>query len=300
MDTNPSAPLPIPASSSRRSYMHDTSSALVGSPEQIGVISPSRSGLHSFVESPSHLPRDPSRPSFHRSASTVTASQTPRKGDRLSRVQELASTFARSSRHARPAESEWTVFGQLMAEEDAVRTSPSPRSPAPYHSTPRHSSSRSIPEGTTSSYFDLSASMHGVHDPFEAEHSHAPSNSLTGPHHSSLPQYTSTSTTDGNYSESGSDASFNDCANTPSRNLDPPRKWCNLPRLPTLTTVQRNILKCSVAYFIGSLFTFSPYLSGFIADITGDDPGERVPSPSGHMVATVYVVWFWSNARILR
>ncbi|KAI0652901.1 Fusaric acid resistance protein-like-domain-containing protein [Cubamyces menziesii] len=69
-------------------------------------------------------------------------------------------------------------------------------------------------------------------------------------------------------------------------------RWYSLPkipRIPSLTPVQRNILKCCIAYFIGSLFTFSPYLSGFIADITSDDPGDRTPSPSGHMVATVAV-----------
>ncbi|CAL1706087.1 unnamed protein product [Somion occarium] len=65
-------------------------------------------------------------------------------------------------------------------------------------------------------------------------------------------------------------------------------RW-SLPSLPQLTPLQRNILKCSIAYFIGSLFTFSPYLSGFIADVTSYGPGESEPSPSGHMVATVAV-----------
>ena len=67
------------------------------------------------------------------------------------------------------------------------------------------------------------------------------------------------------------------------------RRW--FPTLPTLTPLQRNILKCSIAYFIGSLFTFSPYLSGFISDLTsyGPSDGDRVPSPTGHMVATMYV-----------
>lgn len=37
--------------------------------------------------------------------------------------------------------------------------------------------------------------------------------------------------------------------------------------LPTLTTLQRDILKCSIAYFIGSLFTFNSTLSKLVADI---------------------------------
>ncbi|KAI0047932.1 hypothetical protein FA95DRAFT_1558591 [Auriscalpium vulgare] len=65
--------------------------------------------------------------------------------------------------------------------------------------------------------------------------------------------------------------------------------WYSLSRLPTLSPLQRNILKCSTAYFLASLFTYSSYLSGFIATLTSDGPGEKYPSPSGHMVATVAV-----------
>src|SRR5262245_45985280 len=56
-------------------------------------------------------------------------------------------------------------------------------------------------------------------------------------------------------------------------------------RLPVVPVLYRNILKCGAAYFIASLFTFSPLLSGIISDITSY--GEQAPSPSGHMVATV-------------
>ncbi|ETW81116.1 putative aromatic acid exporter [Heterobasidion irregulare TC 32-1] len=59
--------------------------------------------------------------------------------------------------------------------------------------------------------------------------------------------------------------------------------------MPALPTLYRNILKCSVAYFIGSLFTYSPYLSGLISAITTRESSERFPAPSGHMVATVAV-----------
>ncbi|TFK44661.1 Fusaric acid resistance protein-like-domain-containing protein [Crucibulum laeve] len=60
-------------------------------------------------------------------------------------------------------------------------------------------------------------------------------------------------------------------------------------RPPSLPILYRNILKCCIAYFIASLFTFSPYLSGLISDLTSYGPGERQPSPSGHMVATIAV-----------
>jgi hypothetical protein len=66
------------------------------------------------------------------------------------------------------------------------------------------------------------------------------------------------------------------------------RWWKRLPsHLPTLPTLYRNILKCSLAYFFGSLFTYYAPLSRFIAELTHDGPGEKYPSAMGHMVATV-------------
>jgi hypothetical protein len=60
------------------------------------------------------------------------------------------------------------------------------------------------------------------------------------------------------------------------------------PQLPTLPTLYKNVFKCAIAYFIASLFTFVPYLSGLLANVTSRGKWEG-PSPSGHMVATVYV-----------
>ena len=65
------------------------------------------------------------------------------------------------------------------------------------------------------------------------------------------------------------------------------RRWKWLSHLPTLPTLYRNILKCSLAYFLGSLFTYYAPLSRFIAELTQDGPGEKYPSAMGHMVATV-------------
>ncbi|KAJ7496902.1 Fusaric acid resistance protein-like-domain-containing protein [Mycena latifolia] len=72
--------------------------------------------------------------------------------------------------------------------------------------------------------------------------------------------------------------------------VEPPStRWFSPHRLPSVPLLYRNIFKCAVAYFIASLFTFSPYLSSFISDLTTYRGGERRPSPSGHMVATVAV-----------
>ncbi|KAF8739889.1 Fusaric acid resistance protein family, partial [Rhizoctonia solani] len=60
--------------------------------------------------------------------------------------------------------------------------------------------------------------------------------------------------------------------------------------LPALSPVQKKVLKCSIAYTIGCLFTFVPALSNLLTDIVplGTQQG---PSPTGHMVATVAVYY---------
>ena len=65
----------------------------------------------------------------------------------------------------------------------------------------------------------------------------------------------------------------------------PHHKW----NPPTFTPLYYNVLKCAIAYFIASLFTFYQPLSDFIGDLSSYGPGARGPSPSAHMVATVYV-----------
>ncbi|KAJ7252108.1 Fusaric acid resistance protein-like-domain-containing protein [Mycena haematopus] len=87
------------------------------------------------------------------------------------------------------------------------------------------------------------------------------------------------------YDSDGSDATSSTITHLGAD--QPPSTWWQ--RLPTVPLLYRNIIKCAIAYFIASLFTFSPYLSSFISDLTTYGDGERSPSPSGHMVATVMV-----------
>ncbi|KZT41476.1 hypothetical protein SISSUDRAFT_981821 [Sistotremastrum suecicum HHB10207 ss-3] len=61
----------------------------------------------------------------------------------------------------------------------------------------------------------------------------------------------------------------------------PTSKW----RLPPL---YKKVLKCTLAYFIGSLFTFSPWLAELVSRITSSN---GVPSPTGHLIATVAVYY---------
>ena len=50
----------------------------------------------------------------------------------------------------------------------------------------------------------------------------------------------------------------------------------------SLSLVWRNVLKCSIAYFLASLFTFAPALSAIISGMNLSGP-----SASGHLVATM-------------
>ncbi|PVF97453.1 hypothetical protein CPB86DRAFT_706963 [Serendipita vermifera] len=58
-----------------------------------------------------------------------------------------------------------------------------------------------------------------------------------------------------------------------------------------LSTLQRNMLKCAFAYFISSLFTFVPFLSQFVSDISSFGKGGGFPSPAAHMIATISVYY---------
>ncbi|KAN0063291.1 hypothetical protein ACQY0O_004455 [Thecaphora frezii] len=61
-------------------------------------------------------------------------------------------------------------------------------------------------------------------------------------------------------------------------------------RSTRLTPPQRNIVKCVIAYFVASLFTFSPTLSSNMARLLPNhDPDARVPFSNLHMIATVAV-----------
>ncbi|KAK7448857.1 hypothetical protein VKT23_013587 [Stygiomarasmius scandens] len=90
-----------------------------------------------------------------------------------------------------------------------------------------------------------------------------------------------------------SDSDVSTAPATPAHGVPPPTeqppKWYSPKRLPTVPVLYRNIFKCALAYFIASLFTFSPYLSGFISDLVSRGKGGGRPLPSGHMVATVAV-----------
>ena len=85
------------------------------------------------------------------------------------------------------------------------------------------------------------------------------------------------------------DYSIDDSDNDVDSSTPPPSRasrtfsWL---RIPTLSPVQQKVLKCSLAYTIGCLFTFVPALSALLTDIIPLET-QQGPSPTGHMVATV-------------
>lgn len=184
----------------------------------------------------------------------------------------------------RGREREWTVFSQLMPGDDDTRgySSASPRSQGGERRrnvpSPSRSRTSRSPQG------DRRSSI--LEDSF-----HSPRTEPLGVSWSDRSFLTSSTAPHGSVVEEDledSDSEDEDTVRAPS----PLRSsWFPSVSLPTLTPLQRNILKCSVAYFIGSLFTFSPYLSGFLTDLTNYGSGDKSPSPVGHIVATVTVYY---------
>ncbi|KAI0351344.1 hypothetical protein OH77DRAFT_1411233 [Trametes cingulata] len=173
-----------------------------------------------------------------------------------------------------------------MEDETRLRASPIPGTPGTTRST-KHNTPHLISEDRQS-YFERHPSAVDNHDPFVS----LPSQETAGSRVRTTMEGSHRDVHETNYSDDDSDSDDSEArhnARQPAPDSQTRRSWYAVPKIPTLSPLYRNILKCSIAYFIGSLFTFSPYLSGFIADITGDGPGERFPSPSGHMVATVAV-----------
>lgn len=174
-----------------------------------------------------------------------------------------------------PHEREWTLFGQILNQgpiltsrrqraqpfvhEGASTTSPQVQSPNrdldPFISLPNHVvASQPTPLSTEPEPISLQNTVR--HD------------------------FDSDSDSDTSESADDSDAESNMHKHSVSKSRF---------RLLPLTRLQKNVLKCSLAYLIASLFTLVPYLSGFLADVPSRGKWEGGPSPSGHMVATVCV-----------
>lgn len=225
---------------------------------------------------PSHFPQNPAR------SSSSTRPVTPKltmSGGSFSRPalgrsattphlrKRTSTTFARiGSQTPR----EWSVFGQVMENDGQI----TPKTPSVRRGirtqTTRVSSGDTTPRG---SMMDSYASL-DIRSPVAEEGLFAGRNPAD-------------SDSD---SESVASSDSDDSSAATVEQEVPQSKWHSLKhRIPSVPILYRNIFKCAVAYFIASLFTFNPYLTGFISDVVSYGSGERKPLPSGHMVATVCV-----------
>ncbi|KAG6842094.1 hypothetical protein C0991_002748 [Blastosporella zonata] len=192
-----------------------------------------------------------------------------------------------------PSPHRWTLFGQLMENEGQLPISPGGRR----RTGARQGSSNrrdSIESGSNTSRLHSSNS-----DPFLDMHSVADNDGhsiarLFGTAPSFLGSANPTNDDDSDSSESDEDED-----EEPSPSLSPEPSdvpWYSPQRIPSVPTLYRNVLKCAIAYFVASLFTFNPFFADILSKITayGDIsgvPGRREPFPSGHMVATIAVYY---------
>lgn len=217
---------------------------------------------------PIDIPLPPQTTSLHSSDSSIfgSNSSTPIANGRNA----FRSGRITTAPHARPSASQrrWSLFGQLMEIEEL---------PSSIDSTSRRSRLNS----------DGNISLRD-HDASSPSLSPRLGRRLSSSFHS---QYL---TEPAGYDVSYPIATEPDGLSSSAASLDVPQAsgptQSYLPFRPlAFTNTHRNVLKCAIAYFIASLFTFSPHLSRFISDLSSYGPNDpTTPSPTGHMVATMY------------
>ncbi|THH02540.1 hypothetical protein EW145_g6738 [Phellinidium pouzarii] len=210
-----------------------------------------------FPETPVESPRSSRRPTL--GSRSATTGDTPRR------------TTLRRTKTSRQEEREWSVFGQLMQDDGRLR------SPGSSQRIKKRISRPNVLSGT------FSAATMTSRPESLVEERDTRTSIVQSPVQESFPQDDPTYT---NASEYDSD-DYESLESAESELPASDEKKSRWPSLPTVPILYRNILKCAVAYFVASLFTFVPALSHLIGSISSN--GESKPSPSGHMVATVAV-----------
>lgn len=260
-------PLDIPARSRRASsYISQhfgEPHLLVGSPEPLG----SNPFDHSHV--PNQDPDLGLPATTPISSNQAFTSSLPRKRSTFAQPSTSYTSFARSSSdepatRERHPEQQWSLFGQLMENEGYL----SPKAPSTIRGR-RDSGSDYFGLETTSTVSGFSPRLRGIPQ-------HANSIRTASPIRSSI------------YNEAGPEDYDSDDHSSVAPTMyapDSPQKswhtYFHLGRLsPSL--ISQNVLKCAIAYFIGSLFTFSPFLSKLISNMD-----SSTPSASAHMVSTM-------------
>ena len=165
---------------------------------------------------------------------------------------------------ARHGEHEWSVFEQVMEDGGQLRSTSSTQR---RKIKSKHSGLNIILPTTSSNTGTMLGDSSVVQSPIQE----TISNPLSSDSTSSL-------------SPSDSDTDSEESVDIKDTRKS---RWLPCVHIPEVPLLYRNILKCAIAYFIASLFTYVTPLSHLIGSITAE--GDKMPSPSGHMVATMYV-----------
>ena len=166
---------------------------------------------------------------------------------------------------------QWSLFGQLMENEGQLQTSGAvlaglSRTPTSFDQPSQRASFVSSPiEESSNNVLATRISMHTQEPSAQDVYS--------GPE----------ITSDEEVSSEGPDETATSATRVSRTAIT---HWIS-SRLPTIPLLWKNILKCSVSYFLGSLFTFHPPLSRFFGDLTSSGTPGGGPYPSAHLIATM-------------
>ena len=202
-------------------------------------------------------------------------SESPWEGSsRLQRMAQGIRRFTPSSPGARPSEPAWSLFGDVMEGDGQLHSLGSTRI--------KRRRAKNEPESLYSSYASLRESEET--DPFLLANEQPPTVDTVP--RNDIPKRLTISSSPERLTDDASETTVSSAPIVAPKTL---RSWSLRNWLGDLPILYRNILKCAFAYFFASLFTFHPYLSGLLSNFSLNGPGDRRPSPSGHMVATVWV-----------
>lgn len=252
------------------------------------LFDPTDFSSHSLRLASSHAAR-PALPFRHSTTSTLADMHHPhRRASRTSTLHRVASGIRRLT-FSPDTTDDWNVFSEAMARESG----PPPSSPAPA----RASLPVPVPApGASETGYSSRWTHSPVSDMHHDEHFRPPTEVAEEEEDEERP-----ASDDGGCSSStgrhATQTNVDSDTEPPSASLKDTIREDSWPaggaglgllsHVPTLPTLYRNILKCSLAYFLGSLFTYYAPLSRLVVDLTEDGPGEKYPSAAGHMVATV-------------
>ncbi|KAH9023559.1 hypothetical protein EDB83DRAFT_2429280 [Lactarius deliciosus] len=270
----------LPRSLHRHTSSSSTASGSNQSPRG-SLFDPTDFSSHSLRLASSHATR--SALPFRQPTTAADMHHSHRRTSRPSTLHRVASSIRRLTSSPDPTDDDWTVFGEAMTHDSAPPLSSSPL-PA------RAPLSLSLPiPGAVETGYSGRWTHSPVSDLHHDEHFPPPAEVAEEEEEEGLPvrrrgvQLEYRPTRDAHNADSDTEppsASLKDTIRDDSKPAGGAGRGL-LSRVPALPTLYRNILKCSLAYFLGSLFTYYTPLSRLI----------KYPSAAGHMVATVAVYY---------